>query len=105
MLEIMADPEFPGLEREILSRVCAEAIENDRQEIVYESSAADPLHAAVAGGDGRVAKGDRMIVGRVFQPQVLLEALARRRWPSGWSRPAFGRRWNSASTPHPSAAR
>ena len=76
ILEIMADPEFAGLEREILARVCAEAIENDRQEIVYESSAADPLHAAVAGGDGRVTQGDRMIVARVFKPQVLLESLA-----------------------------
>jgi len=76
VLEIMADPEFAGLEREILGRVCAEAIENDRQEIVYESSAADPLHAAVAGGDGQVAQGDRMIVARVFQPQVLLEAVS-----------------------------
>ena len=39
VLEVMSDPEFAGLEREILARVCAEAIENDRQEIVYESSA------------------------------------------------------------------
>jgi GNAT superfamily N-acetyltransferase len=76
VLEIMADPEFAGLEREILARVCAEAIENDRQEIVYESSASDPLHAAVAGGDGQVTQGDRMIVARVFQPKVLLEAVA-----------------------------
>ena len=76
VLEIMADPEFAGLEREILARVCAEAIENDRQEIVYESSASDPLHAAVAGGDGRVAQGDRMIVAKVFKPQVLFEAVA-----------------------------
>ena len=76
VLEIMADPEFAGLEREILARVCAEAIENDRQELVYESSAADPLHAAVAGGDGRVAQGDRMIVAKVFKPQVLFEAVA-----------------------------
>lgn len=76
VLEILADPEFAGLEREILARVCAEAIENDRQEIVYESSAADPLHAAVAGGDGRVAQGDRMIVAKVFKPQALLEAVA-----------------------------
>ena len=76
VLEIMADPEFAGLEQEILARVCAEAIENDRQEIVYESSACDPLHAAVAGGDGMVAQGDRMIVARVFQPHVLLEAVA-----------------------------
>jgi GNAT superfamily N-acetyltransferase len=76
VLEIMADPEFAGLEKEILARVCAEAIENDRQQIVYESSAADPLHAAVAGGDGRVTSGDRMIVAKVFQPRVLLEAVA-----------------------------
>ena len=76
VLEIMADPEFVGLEREILGRVCAEAIENDRQEIVYESSASDPLHAAVAGADGHVAQSDRMIVARVFQPQVLFEAVA-----------------------------
>jgi len=76
VLEIMADPEFAGLEREILARVCAEAIENDRQEIVYESGASDPLHAAVAGGDSQVAQGDRMIVARVFQPKVLLEAIA-----------------------------
>ncbi len=76
VLEIMADPEFAGLEREILARVCAEAIENDRQEIIYESSASDPLHAAVAGGDGQVAQGDRMIVARVFQPRILLESIA-----------------------------
>ncbi len=76
VLEIMADPEFAGLEREILARVCAEAIENDRQEIVYESSACDPLHAAVAGGGGAVTQGDRMIVAKVFQPQSLLEAVA-----------------------------
>jgi GNAT superfamily N-acetyltransferase len=76
VLEIMADPEFPGLEQEILARVCGEAIENDRQQIVYESSAADPLHAAVAGGDGRVAQGDRMIVAKVFQPRALAEAVA-----------------------------
>jgi hypothetical protein len=76
VLEIMADPEFTGLEKEILARVCAEAIENDRQEITYESSASDPLHAAVAGGDGQVAQGDRMIVARVFQPKALLEAVA-----------------------------
>ena len=75
VLEIMADPEFAGLEREILARVCAEAIENDRQEIIYESSASDPLHAAVAGGEGRVAQGDRMIVAKVFQPKTLIEAL------------------------------
>ncbi|MFM9194178.1 MAG: GNAT family N-acetyltransferase, partial [Planctomycetia bacterium] len=75
VLELFADPEFPGLEREILARVCAEAIENDRQEIVYESSAADPLHAAVAGADGAVHGGDRMLVGRVYRPLDLLAAL------------------------------
>ena len=75
VLEILADPEFPGLEREILARVCAEAVENDRQEIVYESGAADPLHAAVAGGEGLVQAGDRMIVGRVYRPLDLLAAL------------------------------
>jgi len=75
VLEILADPEFPGLEREILARVCAEAVENDRQEIVYESSASDPLHAAVAGGEGLVNGGDRMIVGRVYRPLDLLAAL------------------------------
>jgi GNAT superfamily N-acetyltransferase len=76
VLEILADPEFPGLEREILARVCAEAIENDRQEIVYESNAADPLHEAVAGGESLVQGGDRMIVARVFRPQELLTSLA-----------------------------
>lgn len=75
VLEIMADPEFPGLEREILARVCGEAIENDRQEIVYESHAADPLHAAVTGGDSLVQSGDRMIVAKVLRPADLLEAL------------------------------
>ena len=76
VLEIMADPEFAGLEREILARVCAEAIENDRQEIVYESSAADPLHEAVAGGASLVQGGDRMIVAKVFRPLDLLTAQA-----------------------------
>ena len=76
VLEIMADPEFAGLERSILARVCAEAIENDRQEIVYESSAADPLHAAVAGADAGVPACDRMLVARVFRPRELLMALA-----------------------------
>jgi predicted acetyltransferase len=75
VLEILADREFPGLEREILARVCAEAVENDRQEIVYESSAGDPLHAAVAGGEGLVQAGDRMIVGRVYRPLDMLAAL------------------------------
>jgi predicted acetyltransferase len=76
VLELMADPEFPGLDREILARVCAEAIENDRQEIVYESSAADPLHQAVAGSESLVSAGDRMIVGKVFRPLPLLAAVA-----------------------------
>ena len=76
VLELLADPEFPGLEREILARVCAEAVENDRQEIVYESSAADPLHHAVAGGESLVTPNDRMIVARVFRPLELMTALA-----------------------------
>jgi len=76
VLELLADPEFQGLERDILARVCAEAIENDRQEIVYESSAADPLHRAVAGGESLVTPHDRMIVARVFRPLELLTALA-----------------------------
>jgi GNAT superfamily N-acetyltransferase len=75
VLELMADPEFPGLEREILARVCAEAIENDRQEIVFEASASDPLHEAVAGGESLVQGGDRMVVARVFRPRELLAAL------------------------------
>ena len=75
VLEIMADPEFPGVEREILARVCGEAIENDRQEIVYESHASDPLHAAVTGGESLVQGGDRMIVAKVFRPAELLESL------------------------------
>jgi ribosomal protein S18 acetylase RimI-like enzyme len=76
VLELLADPEFPGLEREILARVCAEAIENDRQEIVYESSAADPLHQAVVFDGMGVQPGDRMIVAKVFKPLELLTALA-----------------------------
>ena len=76
VLELLADPEFPGLEREILARVCAEAIENDRQEIVYESSAADPLHREVVGGAESVQPGDRMIVAKVFKPLSLLTAAA-----------------------------
>jgi GNAT superfamily N-acetyltransferase len=76
VLEIAADQQFAGLERAILARVCAEAIENDRQEIVYESSVADPLHAAVAGGEGIAPGGDRMIVARVFRPLDLLQSLA-----------------------------
>jgi len=76
VLELLADPEFPGLEREILARVCAEAIENDRQEIVYESSASDPLHEAVVGGSANVQSGDRMVVAKLFKPLELLRALA-----------------------------
>lgn len=76
VLELFADPEFPGLEREILARVCAEAIENDRQQIVYESSAADPLHQAVAGGESLVSANDRMIVAKVFKPLDVLTATA-----------------------------
>jgi GNAT superfamily N-acetyltransferase len=78
VLELLADPEFPGLEREILARVCGEAIENDRQEIIYESGASDPMHAAVAKGaaSASVNSGDRMIVAKVFRPLQLLEAMA-----------------------------
>jgi GNAT superfamily N-acetyltransferase len=76
VLEVMSDPEFPGLDREILARICTEAIENDRQQIVYESSAADPLHAAVAAASGNVQSGDRMIVAKLFKPQEVLTALA-----------------------------
>ncbi|MFM7035550.1 MAG: GNAT family N-acetyltransferase [Planctomycetia bacterium] len=76
VLEVLADPEFPGLDRDILARICAEAIENDRQSIVYESSASDPLHAAVAGGSSDVNPGDRMIVAKVFKPLELLMAVA-----------------------------
>lgn len=75
VLELMADPEFAGLEREILARVCAEAIENDRQEIVYESSVSDPLHEAVAGDGSLVQGGDRMLVAKVFRPLDLITAL------------------------------
>ncbi len=76
VLELLADPEFPGLEREILARVCAEAIENDRQQIVFESSAADPLHGAVAGGENIVGVHDRMIVAKLLDPSAVLERLA-----------------------------
>jgi ribosomal protein S18 acetylase RimI-like enzyme len=76
VLELLADPEFPGLEREILARVCAEAIENDRQEIVYESSASDPLHQSVVLGGTGVQSGDRMVVAKVFRPLELFTALA-----------------------------
>ena len=77
VLELLADPEFPGLERQILARVCSEAIENDRQEIVYESTVADRLHQVVAGPDGPAdTSGDRMLVARVFDPAGLLEHIA-----------------------------
>jgi GNAT superfamily N-acetyltransferase len=76
VLEVLADREFPGLDREILARICAEAIENDRQQIVYESCASDPLHAAVAAGSSDVQPGDRMIVAKLFRPLDLLTALA-----------------------------
>ena len=76
VLELLADPEFPGLERDILARVCAEAIENDRQEIVFESSAADPLHRAVAGGESLVQPQDRMIVAKMLRPLEILQAVA-----------------------------
>ena len=76
VLELLADPEFPGLEREILARVCAEAIENDRQEIAYESGASDPLHQAVAGGESLVSSGDRMVVAKMFRPLDVLTAVA-----------------------------
>ncbi len=82
VLEVMADPDYRGLEQEILARVCAEAIENDRQELVYESSPADPLHQAVVGPltdeqpSGRTVPQDRMIVAKVFDPEELLTTLA-----------------------------
>ena len=82
VLEVMADPEYRGLEQEILARVCAEAIENDRQEIVYESTPADPLHRAVVGPKPddqpgpRAGAQDRMIVAKVFDPRELLAAIA-----------------------------
>ena len=85
VLEVMADPDYRGLEREILARVCAEAIENDRQELIYESSPSDPLHQAVLGPcttdqpvatTSRVAPQDRMVVAKVFDPRELLTAQA-----------------------------
>ena len=98
VLELLADPEFPGVEREILARVCAEAIENDRQEILFESAATDPLHAAVAGGYASVGSGEstatageRMIVARIQDPQVVLEALV----------PGMGARLASAGVTDP----
>ena len=77
ILELLADPEFPGLEQQILARVCSEAIENDRQEIALESCVADPLHRFVAGPEGLGdVSADRMIVGRVFDPAGLLNLVA-----------------------------
>lgn len=76
VLELLADPEFPGLEREILSRVCGEAIENDWKEILLESSAADPLHQSVTGPGGPAAGSDRLLVAKVFDPLAVLEAVA-----------------------------
>ena len=85
VLEVMADPDYRGLEREILARVCAEAIENDRQELVYESSPSDPLHQAVLGpatadqpavAASRLAPQDRMVVAKVFDPREMLTAQA-----------------------------
>ncbi|RLT15009.1 MAG: GNAT family N-acetyltransferase [Planctomycetota bacterium] len=76
VLELMADPEIPGLERDILARVCAEAIENDRQEIIYESGANDSLHDVVAGGESTVQGSDRMIVAKVYRPLEVLTAIA-----------------------------
>ena len=82
VLEVLADPEYRGLEQEILARVCAEAIENDRQELIYESSPADPLHQAVVGAladeqpGSRGVPQDRMIVAKVFNPEELLTTLA-----------------------------
>lgn len=77
VLELLADPEFPGLEKQILARVCSEAIENDRQEISFESSAGDALHGFVAGPESPLdVAGDRMLVGRVFDPAGVLELVA-----------------------------
>ncbi len=77
VLELLADPEFPGLDQQILARVCSEAIENDRQEIVYESAVGDPLHRFVAGPDSTAdVSSDRMIVARVFDPAGVLELIA-----------------------------
>jgi N-acetylglutamate synthase-like GNAT family acetyltransferase len=76
VLELLADPEFPGLEREILARVCGEAIENDWKEILLESSVADPLHQAVTGPDAAPAGSDRLLVAKLFDPLAVLEAVA-----------------------------
>lgn len=76
VLELLADPEFPGLERDILARVCAEAIENDRQQIIYESGSSDPLHRAVAGEESVVGVHDRMIVAKVLDPLRAMQAAA-----------------------------
>lgn len=85
VLEVLADPDYRGLESEILARACTEAIENDRQELIYESSPADPLHQAVVGprtdeplpqSSSRTPAQDRMIVAKVFDPRELLTTLA-----------------------------
>lgn len=76
VLELLADAEYPGLEREILARVCAEAIENDRQQIIFESSACDPLHRAVAGDDSVVGIHDRMIVAKLLDPLAVTRGVA-----------------------------
>jgi len=75
VLELLADPEFPGVERDLLARVCAEAIENDRQEILFEAAASDPLHDAVAGPEPTAAAGERMIVARLPDPAAVITAL------------------------------
>ncbi|MFM8282644.1 MAG: GNAT family N-acetyltransferase, partial [Planctomycetaceae bacterium] len=75
VLELLADPEFPGVERDLLARVCAEAIENDRQEILFESAASDPLHDAVAGPEPTSVAGERMIVARLPDPAAVITAL------------------------------
>lgn len=75
VLELLADPEFPGLEREILARVCGEAIESDWREIQLESSIADPLHRAVTGQDAAPGGSDRMLVAKLFDARALLEAV------------------------------
>lgn len=76
VLELLADAEHPGVEREILARVCAEAIENDRQQIIFESSACDPLHRSVAGDDSVVGVHDRMIVAKLLDPLAVTRGVA-----------------------------
>jgi ribosomal protein S18 acetylase RimI-like enzyme len=77
VLELLADPEFPGLEQQILARVCSEAIENDRQEIAFEAAVSHPLNHSLGGGNSSLdVAADRMIVGRVFDPAGVLELVA-----------------------------